>query len=184
MARLRIFLFAYWKNCTFNAYLRWKLKSKVRFESLLHFLVNVLVYITRLGSNLPAGLGCTYNKPTTKTATTFPSKSLFFPLALCLWRDKEQKDWGRGWDLPLAVTRLRLYPTGLQYSKTKTVIATTVRHMTNIITQTAGLYGSAETEDRRFREAGEIHWRWLKHSWHKSILESQAYKTNLIQRAK
>lgn len=42
-------------------------------------------------------------------------------------------------DSPFAVTRLRLYPTGLQYSKTKTVMATTVRHMTNIITQTAGL---------------------------------------------
>jgi len=39
----------------------------------------------------------------------------------------------------LALTRLRLYPTGLQYSNTKTVTATTVRHMTNIITQTAGL---------------------------------------------
>lgn len=50
-------------------------------------------------------------------------------------------------DLPFAVTRLRLYPTGLQYSKTKTVMATTVRHMTNIITQTAGLYGSTGTED-------------------------------------
>lgn len=50
-------------------------------------------------------------------------------------------------DLPFAVTRLRLYPTGLQYSKTKTVMATTVRHMTNIITQTAGLYGSTGRED-------------------------------------
>lgn len=36
------------------------------------------------------------------------------------------------------------YPMGLKYSKMKTVTATTDRHMTNIIIQTAGLYGSRE----------------------------------------
>ena len=49
---------------------------------------------------------------------------------------------GRPGCLLLAVCRLRLYPTGLKNSKMKTVTATTDRHMTNIITHTAGLYGS------------------------------------------
>lgn len=63
-------------------------------------------------------------------------------------------DRGQKTDSPFAVTRLRLYPTGLQYSKTKTVMATTVRHMTNIITHTAGLYGSTGTEDTGDNQTG------------------------------
>lgn len=49
----------------------------------------------------------------------------------------------------LALCRLRLYPTGLKNSKMKTVTATTDRHITNIITHTAGLYGSARQTHTR-----------------------------------
>lgn len=52
-------------------------------------------------------------------------------------------------DSLLPFCRLRLYPTGLKNSKINTVTATTVRHITNIITQTAGLYGSVRKKKHK-----------------------------------
>lgn len=68
-------------------------------------------------------------------------------LVIMSWNEQWRwVDWHAGVGvtlLLLALCRLRLYPTGLKNSKMKTVTATTDRHITNIITHTAGLYGSA-----------------------------------------
>lgn len=81
-------------------------------------------------------------------------------LVIMSWNEQWRwVDWHAGAGvalLLLALCRLRLYPTGLKNSKMKTVTATTDRHITNIITHTAGLYGSATHTNTHMQIADKV----------------------------